>query len=190
MGDTARAVAAKTGRVEALLQAAATRAEQDGLGDAEGAILAAVAELGALGKVARRFGVTRAAVQAWIRTDPDRLRSALAEARRDAGEVKAEDAGEHFDDLGDDPSTAQVQVARERSNYDRWLAGVWNEQYRQDRGVKVAVGVGLAQLHLDALRAEGVRRAPVVVVEVEATSPGEDGGEALEAELDEAGLDA
>lgn len=168
---TERAKAALTGRVQALMDAAAQRAEQDGLADAEEAILAAIAELGALGKVAHRFGVSRAAVQAWIRTDRDRLRPLVEEARRDAGEVRAETAVEHFDDLPEDPSTAQVQVAKERSGYDRWLAGVWNEQYRDQRGAQVNVNLNVGQLHLDALRAEGQRRAPVVDVQVDEPRP-------------------
>lgn len=177
----ARDVALATGRIRALLEAAGAEAERVGLESAEEAILAAVAEEGALGKVGRRFGVTRAAVQAWIRTDPERLRPMIEKARLEAGEARAEQAGEHFEDLGalGDITREEIALAKERSAYDRWLAGVWNRQYK-DQGANVVVALDLGRLHLDALRAEGVRRTPVAVAE--AIAPGEDGGRVLEVE--------
>lgn len=148
--------------MDALLAAAAVKAEELGLESAEAAILQAVEELGALGKVSRRFGCSRAAVQAWIRTDPERLRPLIKEARRQAADIAAEEAGDVLDDLPLEPTSPQVQAANSKSNYKRWLAGVWSEDYRdQKAGVQVNVDIG--QLHLEALRSEGVRRVAVTV---------------------------
>lgn len=166
-----------------MLAAAAERAEADGLDGPEGAILAAVEELGALGKVAHRFGVSRAAVQAWIRTDPERLRPLIAEARLGAGDGAAEEAGEILDVLAkqSELTTAEVSLANSRANHRKWLAGVWNEMYRDRRGAEVKVEVDVRLLHLEALRAEGVRRNPVVVATVvEGTPEEEDGGAQVE----------
>lgn len=176
-----------TGRVQALLEAAGTRAEADGLATPEDAILVAVAELGALGKVARRFGVTRAAVQAWIRTDPGRIRPLIQEARRQAADLLAEEAGEVLENAAQviegvrmPLSSADVSLANSKSNYLRWLAGIYDEQYRDKKGAGVNVQVTVGQLHLDALKAHGVRRAPVVEVSVEA-----DGSDAVDVEPEE-----
>jgi hypothetical protein len=177
---TARAVALATGRVQALLEAAGREAEAQGLATGEEAILVAVAELGALGKVARRFGVTRGAVQAWIRTDPERIRPLIAEARRQAADLLAEEAGDVLNGVQADPTSAQVSLANSKSNYMRWLAGVYDEQYRDRKGGDVSVKVTVGQLHLEALQAHGVRRAPVVEVSVE-----EDPSDAVDVEPEE-----
>ncbi len=97
--------------------------------------------------------ISRPFLYRWRDRSPDRVTGWKA-AMQDAAHAHAEEAGEVWDDVPDDPSTGQVAVARGRSEYKRWLAGRLNEQYRD--GPQVQVGIMAAgDLHLEALRLHG-----------------------------------
>ena len=113
--------------------------------------------------------ISRPFLYRWRDRSPDRAAGWKA-AMQDAAHAHAEEAGEVWDEVPDDPTTGQVAVARGRSEYKRWLAGKLNEQYRE----------ASADLHLEALRMHGSmepyrvgRAADPVLIPVET---GEDDG--------------
>ena len=114
-----------------------------------------------VGKVAAAISLTghgtisRPMLYKWRDQSDERTRG-WAAAMKDAAHAHAEDAGQVWDDLPEDPTTGQVATARGKSEYKRWLATVKN---RSEYGPPAASGVNvtfnLGELHVEALRAHG-----------------------------------
>src|SRR5687768_10926884 len=68
-------------------------------------------------------GVSRALIYDWLNSDPSGgRRERLARARELAAEAHAEKAGEVLDELvGKKASSADVQLATQRSNFFKWM---------------------------------------------------------------------
>lgn len=116
--------------------------------------------------------ISRPFLYRWRDKSEDR-REGWKLAMQDAAHAHAEQAGDVLDKLADADtlllSSAQVSLAKSRSEYKRWLASKLNEEYRD--GPQVQVGILAAgDLHLDALRQLGsmdryrVERAAEVVL--------------------------
>lgn len=138
-----------------------------------------------LQKIAAKCGVSRRQLYFWMDMDgqKERRRGLLAESREWSAEAHADKAGEILEGVGEFDedgrriplSAPEVALAKERSGYRRWLAGVRDPgQYGDKRG-QVNVNLSVGELHLDALMAHGrmpqIEGGPVVdepdLVEVE-----------------------
>jgi len=118
--------------------------------------------------VVKKHGpVSRHFLYRWRDKSQDRKEGWRA-AMKDAGHAYAEGAGEVWDEVGEEPSSAEVAVARGKSEYKRWLAGRLNDEYRD--GPQIQIGIAAAgDLHLDALRRFGSMepyREPIQLAEV------------------------
>lgn len=114
----------------------------------------------------------------------ERMKRAMAEARKMSAEAHAETAGEILDALVEKDllTSADVKLASERAGYRRWLAEVRDrETFGKSPDTQVTV-VNAGGLHLDALRNRGRVEAgegEVIEAEViedeepEALEPGE-----------------
>jgi hypothetical protein len=86
---------------------------------------------------------------------------AVLEARRASADAHAEMAADVLDDLarrsdeGEVLGSADVSLARSRSEYRRWLAGVRDREQYGTRDAQATVNVTIGDLHLDALRRAG-----------------------------------
>jgi hypothetical protein len=76
------------------------------------------------------------------------------------GEALVEEAGEVHDELaGGMPTSAEVSLARSRSEYKRWLGGKLNDEYSDKPGdINIAV-VSADDAFAAALKKHGQRRA-------------------------------
>jgi transposase len=125
-------------------------------------ILDQIADGLSVAKVARKIElpghgpVSRGMLYDWRNRGGDERRKGWDLAMKASGHPLAEDAGEILEELAEGlaPSAPEVQLARARSNYKTWLAGIRNEAYAEKKSdIKVELNVGA--LHLDALRKRG-----------------------------------
>jgi hypothetical protein len=96
---------------------------------------------------------------------PEETGTALDSARQRASHTLAEGSLDILDAPAATPSDASR--AKNRAEFRRWLAGVWNDQYREKKG-DVNVAISLAALHLDALRSRSPSTVTAVATPVEA----------------------
>lgn len=98
--------------------------------------------------------ISRPFLYRWRDKDEDRAKG-WGFAMKESSHALAEDAGDVWEDLDNDPTSAQVAKARGQSDYKKWLAGKRNKEDYGD-GPAIAVGILTAgDLHLDALRMVG-----------------------------------
>lgn len=101
-----------------------------------------------------RFGynVSRPQLIAWTHLGTDRRKKVEA-ARKEAAWVKAEEAGDLFEDLAKKSFIEQsdVSLAKERSGWRRWYAGKLNPEEFGDAKAEVQVNITAGELHLSAL---------------------------------------
>lgn len=100
--------------------------------------------------------ISRPLLYKW-RDQTDDRRAGWAAAMKDAAHAHAEDAGQVWDDLPEDPTTGQVATARGKSEYKRWLATVKDREHYGPPASAGAVNVhfNLGELHVEALRQAG-----------------------------------
>ena len=122
----------------------------------EAVVFEHIAAAETVGKIAESFGVSRASFYGWVRQGGDERRAAFEDARRQSADAHAENAVKILDEASSD-STAEVTLARARSDVRKWLATSFNRAQYGDPGVSVKVNnaVSIGQLHLDALRTHG-----------------------------------
>ena len=105
--------------------------------------------------IAATYNLTRQALHNWLNAGPPERRAKYDAARKAAGHAYVEKAEDVLVDAATDRGldTAHATIARERSNFYRWLAGKLNRDFSDDNAVAVNVNVDLGRMHLDALRA-------------------------------------
>jgi hypothetical protein len=106
--------------------------------------------------------ISRAMLYYWRNAGGDERKKGWELAMKESAEALAEEAGEVLDNLSEefDPTSAQVSLARSRSEYKRWLASKRDADTFGDRKSDVNVNVlSLGDVHLDALRKLGSRDA-------------------------------
>ena len=155
----------------------------------EAVVFERIAAAETVGKVAESFGVSRASFYGWVKQGGDERRAAFEDARRQSADVHAENALEILDDASSQ-STAEVTLAKAKSDVRKWLATCFNRTQYGDPGVSVKVNnaVNIGQLHLDALRASSHMRG-IPRQEGKLISPSKDGAPAPNDELKPAGRD-
>ena len=132
------------------------------LDDGEAVVFERIAAAETVGKVAAAFGVSRSSFYGWVKQGGDERRATFEDARRQSADAHAENAVKILDEASSD-STAEVTLARAQSDVRKWLATCFNRAQYGDPGVSVKVNnaLNLGQLHLDALKANGmVMHAP------------------------------
>jgi hypothetical protein len=102
--------------------------------------------------------ISRPLLYAW-RNRGDERRKGWALAMKASAEALSEDAGDCWDVLSEDPTSAQVAKARGMSEYKRWLASVRDRDAFGSSSGAVSVNLNVGSLHLDALRQVGHMRA-------------------------------
>lgn len=107
-----------------------------------------------MGEIADDFGVSRPWLYTWMKSDGRReiREAAYQDAKRAAADYHAEEAGNVLDQVGTDPSTAEVSLAGKRSEYHRWLATVLDRETYGPKGEQVNVSLNLGELHIQALQ--------------------------------------
>lgn len=125
----------------------------------EAAVFERIAAAETVGKVAESFGVARSSFYGWVKRGGDERRAAFEDARRQSADAHAENALRILDEASS-KSTAEVTLARAKSDVRKWLATCFNRAQYGDPGVNVKVDnvVSIGQLHLDALKANGHMR--------------------------------
>lgn len=124
--------------------------------------------------IMKDFNVSRGMFYSWLKLRDGR-QAAYDAAKKIGGHALAEDAGVLLDELHDEGvySPAQVSLAKERSKFKVWMAGVLNDEYAPKQ--KEGTVINIQQLHLNALRNAGDH--------VEAISAPDPEPEVLEAEV-------
>lgn len=104
--------------------------------------------------------ISRPLLYQWRNAGGQERREAWKEAMRSRGEQLVEESGEVLDELaGQMPTSAEVSLARSRSEYKRWLGGKLNDDYSDKPGdVNIAV-VNVDNEFAKALKKHGQRRA-------------------------------
>lgn len=98
--------------------------------------------------------ISRPLLYTW-RNRSDERRKGWALAMKASAEALSEDAGDCWDILSDDPTSAQVAKARGMSEYKRWLASVRDREGFGSAAAAVNLNLNVGSLHLDALRQVG-----------------------------------
>lgn len=105
--------------------------------------------------------ISRPFLYAWRNKGGDERRKGWALAMQVSADAHAEEAGDILDELAveHDPTSAQVALARSRSEYRRWLAKTRDrEKYGDDKtAAAVSVNLNIADLHIASLRELGQR---------------------------------
>ena len=114
--------------------------------------------------------ISRPFLYTWRNKGGDERRRGWALAMKVSADAIAEEAGDILDELAveHDPSSAQVALARSRSEYRRWLAKTRDrDKYGEDRQAAVNVNLNIADLHFASLRELGQRPAPMEIIDAE-----------------------
>ena len=120
--------------------------------------------------------VSRGMLHLWFVATPER-KARRDEARKIAAEGLVEGVPEKIEKALDNPglTSAHAMLHREQIGYDKWLAGRWNEAYRD--GPQVAINLqSIGELHLNALLKYGL-------VEPEQIAPVHEPEQIVEAEV-------
>lgn len=119
------------------------------------------------------FDLSEAMFYRWAHANPDR-EAAWKKARLDSGHVYAERAAAVLDDKRLDvaPTSAEVSLAKARSNSNQWQASKRNRvDYGDDALVNIHNEITAGSLHLDALLRNGMgqlqRAEPEQIAEAE-----------------------
>jgi hypothetical protein len=114
--------------------------------------------------------ISRPFLYTW-RNKRDERRVGWQLAMQVSADAHAEMAGDILDDLAEelDPSSAQVSLAKSRSEYKRWLARVRDrDKYGEEKQQALNVNILTAgDLHIDGLRRLGARPEPEAIETVE-----------------------
>lgn len=135
------------------------------------------------GSIARDVGGTRRLLRQWSKLSPERA-AAYREALKESKDAHAELAGEMLKGLlvGQDgaahdyaPTREQIAAAKEVAAWHKWMAESREREQFSKAEAGVTVNVGIADLHLDALRAHGAHTLPtnVPVIEAQLCAPDE-----------------
>lgn len=122
--------------------------------------------------------ISRPFLYSWRNKSEDR-RKGWELAMQLSADALAEDAGDILDELAEEyePTSAQVSLARSRSEYRRWLASMRDkEKYGEKKGdVNVNV-LSLGDAHLEVLRKLGQRAEPeqIEAADYKVLPPGEE----------------
>lgn len=131
----------------------------EGLGGEDAAVFEPLADGASLGTIAAELGVSRPYMYVWRdhKEHRERRREKWELAMKLSASTHAELAGEVLEKLAAKGviTNADVNLAKARSEYRRWLAGKRDPEAFGDKQEQVQVNVSIGQLHLDALRARG-----------------------------------
>jgi transposase len=115
-----------------------------------------------LREVGEAYETSRGMIYSALRMmDRDGYQAALAKAREDGAHMLAEEGLEILDDATPD----DIQVAKERAQYRRWMAGMHNKKAYGEK--KEGVVLNINALHFDALQKAGTPESIPVVEAVE-----------------------
>lgn len=141
----------------------------------EDQIFEAIADGFSIREVAKRFGgVGREIFYHWLEQSSPETKQRWAEARKRSAEAHAEKALDVLDEAGNAELLipAEVSLAREKSGYHRWLAGVLDKDtFGPPNAAGVQVNLNIGELHLNALKAGGGAPAHLQGREVAALPP-------------------
>lgn len=134
------------------------RIEEQGGEDA--AVFIRMADGEGIRAIAESLGVSRPYLYMWRnrKEHAERRQSKWADAMRLSAHANAEKSIEELERLDGrlTLTNADVSLAKAKSEYRRWLAGVRDKElYGDAKDAPVQINVSVNQLHLDALRARG-----------------------------------
>jgi AcrR family transcriptional regulator len=132
-----------------LLRAFSERIEREGIEDKIFERIAEGAE--SMRVIAASLGVSRGMLYSWIKAGGEERRMKFEVAREISAHGLAEDGLDILDNTIA-ATTQDVQIATQRANYRRWLAGVRNREDYGERAQSPLINVNLGSLHVDALR--------------------------------------
>lgn len=113
---------------------------------AGGELLREIAE--SIGRTIGQY-ISPATLSAWINRTPE-LKRRLAEARKDAASLLAEEAVGILDSADEDRDA--LAKAKSQADIRTWLASKWDRQTFGNDAAQVNVSVSMGDYHLDALR--------------------------------------
>lgn len=139
-------------------------------------VMEMIADGRTMNEIAAEFDSNRRMIYRWLHADEEREK-AWNLARRAAAHALVEDGMDILDALARRqlangmpvaPESAEVQLAKARAQYRKWLASVRDrDSYGSDQGPAVNVNISAGELHLDALRRKGSAGAQIQEAEYE-----------------------
>lgn len=130
-----------------------------------------------VGAISEQLGVSRQYFYTWIKAGGEARKAAFEEAKRLSAHALAEKAQEVIE-TADASSTANVSLAKLRSEFYWKLAAARNREEYGEAGPQIQVNVNTNALHLDALRQLGhasraIQTIPSEVISIGPESEGE-----------------
>ncbi len=143
----------------------------------EEAIFSRVAAAETMKEIAESVGVDRVTLWRWIRRGGDARMTQYRAAQVQAADIFAEEAVRILDEAINCENSHQATIAKARSDARKWLAERMNREVWGESKAGINVQIGVAELHLDALRKHGSVSLSLPIVEAKLLPPEDDDGD-------------